>query len=68
MCEKLIVEHCAPTLAAIKTANLVNAAYPSLKEMQDDLRGQWQQGTSLEQLTVSTAVAGGEVVKVNSVN
>ena len=33
MLERYLVEHCSPTLASIKTANLFNMPYASWKEL-----------------------------------
>ena len=33
MLERYLIEHCAPTLASIKTANLFNVSYSSAKEL-----------------------------------
>lgn len=38
MSEELLVKHCAPTLAGIKTANLFNCPYPSKNELKDNIR------------------------------
>ena len=38
MSERMIVEHCAPTLAGIKTGNLVSCPYESKDEIREDLR------------------------------
>lgn len=38
MSEELVVRHCAPTLAGLKTANMFTCAYESEGEMRDQLR------------------------------
>ena len=38
MSEKLIIDHCSPTLAGIKTANLFNCPCENRKELNDTLR------------------------------
>ena len=38
MSDELLVRHCAPTLAGLKTANMFNCEYSSEKEMREDLR------------------------------
>jgi hypothetical protein len=37
MLEKYLVEHCAPTLASLKTANLFNLPYTGEEELEQDL-------------------------------
>jgi hypothetical protein len=38
MSEEMIVQHCAPTLAGMKTGNLFSCPYQTKKELQDDIR------------------------------
>ena len=38
MSENLIIRHCAPTLAGIKTGNLFSASYDSVEQLDDDIR------------------------------
>ena len=38
MPDELLVRHCAPTLAGLKTANMFNCEYESEKSMREDLR------------------------------
>ena len=38
MCEKILIENCSPTLAGLKTANLINVEYESLEAARDDIR------------------------------
>lgn len=38
MSDELLVRHCAPTLAGLKTANMFNCEYDSRQEMREDLR------------------------------
>lgn len=38
MSEKNLIQHCAPTLAGLKTGSLFSCAFTSKKELQDDLR------------------------------
>ena len=38
MSDEILVRHCAPTLAGLKTANMFNCEYDSEKEMREDLR------------------------------
>ena len=37
MSEEMLVRHCSPTLAGLKTANLINCPCPSKKELLDQL-------------------------------
>ncbi len=43
MLERYLVEHCSPTLASIKTANLFNMPYASWKELDGQLESLKQQ-------------------------
>ena len=43
MLERYLVEHCSPTLASIKTANLFNMPYASWKELDGQLKSLKQQ-------------------------
>ena len=38
MSENLIIRHCAPTLAGIKTGNLFNVSYDSIEQLDDEIR------------------------------
>jgi len=38
MSEQLLVQHCSPTLAGIKTGNMFSCTFASLQEMKDTLR------------------------------
>ena len=38
MSDEILVRHCAPTLAGLKTANMFNCEYDSEEEMREDLR------------------------------
>ena len=38
MSENLIIRHCAPTLAGIKTGNLFTASYDSIEQLDDEIR------------------------------
>lgn len=38
MSEEILIRHCSPTLAGIKTGNIVNFAYNSEKELKEELR------------------------------
>ncbi|MBP3877631.1 MAG: hypothetical protein J6E44_06730 [Lachnospiraceae bacterium] len=38
MSEYTLLEHCAPTLAGIKTGNLVSCVYQTKEEVRHDLR------------------------------
>ena len=38
MCEKILIENCSPTLAGLKTANLISVAYDCEESARDDLR------------------------------
>lgn len=38
MSDELLIRHCAPTLAGLKTANMFNCEYESKEEMRKDLR------------------------------
>ncbi len=37
MLDRYLVEHCAPTLASLKTANLFRISFPSLRELKENL-------------------------------
>ena len=38
MCEQMLIEHCSPTLAGLKTGSLVLVRYPGAEELTRDLR------------------------------
>ena len=38
MSETLIIRHCAPTLAGIKTGNLFTVSYDSIDQLDEDIR------------------------------
>ncbi len=38
MCEEILIRHCSPTLAGIKTANLINVTYETYGELCDELK------------------------------
>ena len=38
MSEDIIIRHCAPTLAGIKTGNLFTASYDSIEQLDEDIR------------------------------
>ena len=37
--ERSLIEHCAPTLAGLKTGSMFGAWYPSARDLREDLRG-----------------------------
>ncbi|MBM6896826.1 hypothetical protein H9X86_05520 [Pseudoflavonifractor capillosus] len=49
MSEDLLIRHCSPTLAGIKTGNL----FEKYEMCSKIYSRQWQQGKSIEQLTVA---------------
>ena len=38
MSEEVLIRHCSPTLAGMKTGNLFSVAYTDEKELRDELR------------------------------
>mgnify|MGYP000836424947 FL=1 len=51
MSEEMIINHCSPTLAGIKTGALFNCAYPSEREMRSAVRS-WNKTLSPKGLRV----------------
>lgn len=51
MSEEMIINHCSPTLAGIKTGALFNCAYPSEQEMRSAVRS-WNKTLSPKGLRV----------------
>lgn len=51
MSEEMIINHCSPTLAGIKTGALFNCAYPSEREMRSEVRS-WNKTLSPKGLRV----------------
>lgn len=51
MSEEMIIRHCSPTLAGIKTGNMFTSPYRSVQEMRADIRG-WNRLLSAKGLCV----------------
>lgn len=51
MSEEMIINHCSPTLAGMKTGAVFNCAYPSAREMRDSVRA-WNKTLSPKGLRV----------------
>ena len=51
MSEEMMIEHCSPTLAGIKTANMITCPYASIEEMRESVR-HWNKALSKKGLRV----------------